>query len=734
MEHGLPGPAVRTPHWSLLACCIAALLMLKLVPVDWALAQSGSHASRLHHAIGTVGAMALLLGACILLRAWSRVLLLLVLPAALAVRVFYVGLLDFSGQGFTDEVFLHLEPESVAVAWMEYRWPALALLLAAAASGALAHYTARALRGARPAHGALLLVAAIAPFAWGLPALPEAQLASALSRWYFPRTLPVPEERLARWRATQLLELDLLPKHQVEATAPPAPRNLIVLFLESGGAALARHPDHPELMPTLGRLLQEQAFVPDLHASGYITIEGLVNAMCATLFPFRHGSDELAGAERLAEWMPCLGDVLRKAGYVQSYMGGAELRFAGKGAFLAAHGYERRIGIRGWREQGLHQRPRTWGLSDADLLQQSHEEIVRLRATGRPFNLTLLTIGTHLPGYSYAECAPYRGGEERFLDAVHCTDQLLARWLQRLRDDGQLRDTLVAITADHHVFPNPEMKRLFGEQAVLDRRLPLVILGTDARAVVAAGATYDLAPTLLDLLGIQHNARFALGRSLLDPTVARTVFFRKYEDIVAGVASSNGRCTTPSQGPITFPLSGCDKSELLDLLAIQHQRFSVQSSALQCAPAVGANRLLLPADPAQPFLLQFSGRDQSLRFTRSSRAVDPSTPGLYLVSFDAAGQVLERRFVPADAAAAEDIPGGDARALLAIWRGTAEQRGLAPEWLPPLPAPSHAWALSLHPEPTLVAEARLQPDHAAVLSLGPAECRALLGADVPHRP
>src|SRR5690606_36832753 len=105
--------------------------------------------------------------------------------------------------------------------------------------------------------------------------------------------------------------------------------------------------------------------------------------------------------------------------------------------------------------------------------------------------------------------------EERFLNTASCTDQLLGIWLERLQLDGVLDDTVVVITADHHVFPNPEMKRLFGEKAVLDRRLPLVVLGTDVHALTEVGSSYDLAPTLLDLLDIEHNARFALGRSLL---------------------------------------------------------------------------------------------------------------------------------------------------------------------------------------------------------------------------
>src|SRR5690606_33277527 len=137
-------------------------------------------------------------------------------------------------------------------------------------------------------------------------------------------------------------------------------------------------------------------------------------------------------------------------------------------------------------------------------------------------------------GYSYAECTPYGDGGERFLNALHCTDQLLARWLEQLEKAGHLRDSVVVITGDHNIFPNPEMRELFGDAAAQDRRIPLIALGNlgDAAGMkLERGAGYDLAPTLLDLLGVEHNARFALGRSLLRPGTSRNYFPTRYSDV-----------------------------------------------------------------------------------------------------------------------------------------------------------------------------------------------------------
>jgi len=701
------------------------LLLIAVAPVDAAMHTSAAGAWRLHHVLASVAGLLALLGAGVLLGFPARVLLVALVPLAVSVRALYAGLLHFSGQGFTDEVFLHLAPEAVDVAWDEYRWTILALALALLLCAGLALRITTVLRTARRTHAVVLLALAIPVLAWSGAALPEVQLTEALSRWYFPNSLPLSEERLQRWRASGLLELDLLPKHQVNASAPESPRNLVLLFIESGGVALARHPQYPDLMPNLHGLLERHALVPNLHASAYITIEGLVNAMCGTLFPFRADSEELAGAERLAEWMPCLGDVLAAAGYEQSYMGGAGLAFAGKGAFLKVHGYDWAKGIAEWRAMGMDQRPGTWGLSDADLFEQSHVELQRLRALGKPFNLTLLTIGMHVPGYSYEECTPYGSGEERFLNAASCTDQLLGIWLERLQLDGVLDDTVVVITADHHVFPNPEMKRLFGEKAVLDRRLPLVVLGTDVHALTEVGASYDLAPTLLDLLDIEHNARFALGRSLLRPEARRDGFFRKYENLVHGKPAVNRPCEAPSDRVPSLPLSGCEKDELLELLALQNARFSLAPAKLRCDGNVGANLLEIPVAADEPFTLLLSGREQAHRFTRLSRAVDPSSPGLYLALFDNEGGVLSRRFLPPSEAADTPFPTSEtATGALVVWRGTEEQRAQRPDWLPSGGEASHAW-LYRTADRALLAESEPGSNGVSSLPLGTSTCESL---------
>ena len=654
-----------------------------VVPNELALQDAAMPDLRFAGFFGTLAAVALIFA----LFGWLRPRLALVLTAAvvsimLLVRFAFYGLAEFSGFGFTNDVFIHLEVESFRVAWEQYQGMILSLLAMLVLLVGIVTLLAR--RMARPSRlGSLAIAIPAAIVAVSChQAMPEWMLAESAYVWYQPKRLDMPEDEQQRWRESGLVNVDLIRKADMTAELPAHPRNLILLYIESGGLPVIDSPKYPDLMPNLAALVRRHSLVPSIHASSYITIEGIVNSQCGTLFPFERDSESLTGLDGAAEEMPCLGDVLHEAGYRQSYLGGAGLSFAGKGNFLRAHGYDKRVGLREWAEQGLYQRPGTWGVSDADLFEQSLIELAALRQSGHPFNLTLLTIGTHLPGFSYAECAPYGSGDERFLNALHCSDQLIRRWLDRLESEGYMKDSLVVITGDHNVFPNPEMQRLFGKEAIADRRLPFIVLGDGAKVSSELdGAGVDLAPTILDLLEIRHDAQFALGRSLLRATSRRDYFVSRYIDIFKNspVNPDDGPCS--SIGAPSPPLNICDKNSLLTLLRIQNAAFSRPGVQLQCDRAE-RTRVIIPHSIEQPMHVLVDGIDQALRFSWLDRTLRESRPGFYMIAFDPRGKLLKRAFYPDiedEAESAAPIWSDGVRAILAIWRSGDPSRR-PPAW------------------------------------------------------
>lgn len=668
----------------------ALVLLLLWWPVDEAARLSGDSQFRqlnlLATAAAALGAWSL---AQLLPTRWMRALLVVGLLAAVCLRVLHLGLVKFSGAGFTLEFFLHLEWQSVRLALTHYPWLALMLAGLLLALGLLLWKFALRRAPLPVAFSVTSLLLASGVAAYSRAGLPEYQLLRAWQTWTSPLAAELDPARLARWESQPWLETEIVPKRMLQAYAPRKPLNLVLVYLESVGTPLITHPRWPGLMPRLASLQARHALLPAVHASSFITVEGLINSQCGSLLPFQRDSDTYASGERVFEDLPCLGDVLAKAGYAQSYLGGAGMGFAGKGAFLAAHGYENLLGYEHWQSLDMHARPGTWGLADPELFAQAEIEIARLRAQDRPFNLTLLTIGTHLPGYRYDECEAFAPAlslpqsERDFLDALHCTDQILGAFVDRLEAAGTLEDTLLVITADHHVFPNPDMRALFGA-AVEDRRLPLIALGPvrERPAPSLQGAGFDLAPTLLDLLGIQHNARFMLGRSLLQPEAAeRSYLPNRYLGVQHGSAAEPNSACSKDANELALPLDACSHAELLQLLAANAQRLDAPPPRLACEGDLQTGLRVNTADGLD-FELWFGGQPQLRHFTWNSRPLQAPRSGLYRLSIDGAGQVSERQFVPAGISAEQ-------RAELA--RAAAAEPAILDlsllAWLPPSATP-----------------------------------------------
>jgi hypothetical protein len=568
---------------------------------------------------------------------------------AVFARLTYFGLIHFTGSGFTQEFFIHFEWQSFLIAVEEY-----GLLLAAAfvmtiSLAFLGWLTREQMPRLSLGKSVTLVVVCTTALLLLRAVMPEWQLFRSWQAWSTPVVTGLDPDLASSFEELGLVETDLIGKNRLRADPKGQPKNLILLYLESVGVNLIGREDWPELMPNLADLIDEHALLEHIWTSSYITIEGITNSQCGTLFPFVRGSDTMAEGDGIASDLPCLGDVLDAAGYHQVYMGGAGMSFAGKGSFLAAHGYDELKGLEHWQQQGLAQRPGKWGLSDPELFDLSIQELQRLRTLGQPFNLTMLTIGTHLPGYSYRECTPYSASESAFLSALHCTDQLLGRWLKRLREEGLLDDTVLVITADHHIFPNPAMRELFGN-SVMDRRLPLIVLGEDLpEPVHRVGAGYDLAPTILDLLGVSHNARFVLGRSLLRESSRPNYFVKRYADVHEGSVLDNGEldCRDDWLSRPSLPLDACSKRNLLDLLGAIKAELSSDPASVQCEQGGERNHVEIVLHDRASLRAFVGGESQSDRFIYQSRRVESDGPGQYVMAFSEDGELLSRRFVPA---------------------------------------------------------------------------------------
>lgn len=218
----------------------------------------------------------------------------LIITVILAIRFGYAILVDFSGKGFTDEFFFHLEAESFRVGWQNYHrlLTVLICLTALFLVGCSVLIRRSKLKTVR--NGWILLVLALSFFHISRSKSPEIILYNAYQN-YRGHSNPqlLDQTTLDRFYDLNLLHPVKRPKSELTVSLPDSPKNLILIYLESFNRGLTEHPDYPGLTPNLNRLQARYGSVHDSFASGFVTIEGIINSQCGTMVDMSRKNDSI---------------------------------------------------------------------------------------------------------------------------------------------------------------------------------------------------------------------------------------------------------------------------------------------------------------------------------------------------------------------------------------------------------------------------------------------------------
>jgi len=112
-------------------------------------------------------------------------------------------------------------------------------------------------------------------------------------------------------------------------------------------------------------------------------------------------------------------------------------------------------------------------------------------------------------------CAAVSREPDSIRSGVRCTSWLVKAFVDRLRDASRYRDAVVVLFSDHLAMRNSEYATL--QQVGDGRRLFFLALlpGGQPGKISAPGTHFDVAPTLLDMVGITGYGEFPFGHSLL---------------------------------------------------------------------------------------------------------------------------------------------------------------------------------------------------------------------------
>jgi len=309
------------------------------------------------------------------------------------------------------------------------------------------------------------------------------------------------------------------PKVTVEFSKSKRP-NIVLIYAESLEQRFFDEAVFPDLVPNLKRIKQQSVDFLNVAqgvGAGW-TIAGMVASQCG--YPL-FGSHDVGGnsLSMFDEFLPkasCLGDLLEKDGYRMTFIGGADARFAGKKDFLESHGYSE-ILDRDYLLKFLEDKTyrNDWGIFDDTLFDYAIKKFRTLSIEKSPFLLTLLTLDTHHPdGFPSKSCGTYGSGDNTTLNAVHCSDQLISNFIERIRNSPYSENTIIIVLSDHLAMRNQATPLLRASK--MPGLLTFFVNTPDGKEadIRNPGLHYDISPTILDLAGYHIKGQMGFGEPL----------------------------------------------------------------------------------------------------------------------------------------------------------------------------------------------------------------------------
>ncbi|PZM84913.1 hypothetical protein DLH72_02665 [Candidatus Gracilibacteria bacterium] len=294
-------------------------------------------------------------------------------------------------------------------------------------------------------------------------------------------------------------------------------KNLIFIYLESFEKLYLDENIFPGLAKNLQNLSKNSTYFENIEqAFGTSwTIAGMVGSQCgAPLINTGGGGNSMHGIEDFLPGAFCMGDFLNKSGYELSYVGGADLSFAGKGNFYKTHGFQNIFGKNELKNRLIDKNYQNdWGLFDDTTFEFVFEEFDRLSSLGKNFGLFTLSLDTHGNDSFVSKSCPKTNFDKKILNSYACSDFLLGRFLEKLKKHKNFENTIIVIASDHYAMKQNESSSIL-EKYSKDRKNLFLIINGETKNISKNGTTLDIGATVLGEMGFEIS-KLGFGVNLL---------------------------------------------------------------------------------------------------------------------------------------------------------------------------------------------------------------------------
>jgi arylsulfatase A-like enzyme len=347
-------------------------------------------------------------------------------------------------------------------------------------------------------------------------------------------------------------------------------RNVVVIHLESTGAQYLRpYGASEDPMPHLTALARQSLLFENAYTAYPETIRSFFAVQCATWPALDTRPDDY---ERVAA--PGMAQLLADAGYRTGLFHSGRFMYLGMESVIRNRGYqtlEDAGDIGGERES-------SFGIDEPSTVRRMLAWIDAV-PSGQRFFMTYLPIAGHHP-YATSAGGPFPTDTEisQYRNALHEADTALGQLLDGLRQRGLLENTLFVIFGDHGEAFGQHPGNYGHTLFIYDENVhvPLIVaapgLFKESVRVARVASLIDVAPTILDLLGMSQPAAYQ-GCSFLHDRARMALFATDYSLGFLGIRDGQWKLIHELESGQSwlFDLSA-DPDERFDLAAMYPER------------------------------------------------------------------------------------------------------------------------------------------------------------------
>lgn len=349
---------------------------------------------------------------------------------------------------------------------------------------------------------------------------------------------------------TTIYEERYVNPENVAITASKETKNLIYIYMESLETTYASNEvggiQSVNLIPNLTNIARKNLSFSDTNAVlggahpafGTTWTMGAIFALNSGVpFSFPLDNTDMSIEGNFAKGITCLGDVLAEKGYVQEFLCGSDAVFGGRKSFFTQHGNYKIFDYftaieKKYIASDYHV---FWGYEDNILYKIAKDELTGLSKTGKPFNLTMLTVDTHFPdGYVCDNCRETYG--EIAANVVNCADRQIEDFIFWCQSQSWYEDTTIVIVGDHPRMDTKLVNNLECEQ----RRVYNAFINCEISENVSTKnrqfAQMDMFPTVLSAMGFNiEGNRLGLGTNLFsdEQTIIEQMGYTDFNNEIA---------------------------------------------------------------------------------------------------------------------------------------------------------------------------------------------------------